>query len=432
MDNLWAYEYIMYLLGTVEMIYFFYKLMPTKINKVKDEIIYSIILILAYSIIPSINIMVIFRMEYGISTFMLIIINYLALFLYPIIFREGNLSEKIFLGSFYISMTTLLAVATGIICSFIFNITYREIAITHGYPRVIYLISMRLIHFIFILITLRYKEFTKYIDNKSLYTRSIILIFNQIILLIFIRYTIEHSIETIEGLAMATLFLFLIEIISLYGMNIFSKEMRCKHIIIEELNYKNYEEHILNIYQEMSAWRHDIRNHNSVVLGLLSLGETKKAIEYINDVESISNVFDVCIYTNNIVIDSLLSNKINIAKEKNIEMNIKIDMSSEIKIPNVDICTIIGNLMDNSIEACDKFKDKKFIDIIIISSDQLVIRVKNSSNGCLKKERNRFLSTKEEKGHGFGLIQIDSVVKKFDGYINREYSENIFNTYIRI
>ena len=113
-------------------------------------------------------------------------------------------------------------------------------------------------------------------------------------------------------------------------------------------------------------------------------------------------------------------------------MNIKIDMSSEIKIPNVDICTIIGNLMDNSIEACDKFKDKKFIDIIIISSDQLVIRVKNSSNGCLKKERGRFLSTKEEEGHGFGLIQIDSVVKKFDGYINREYSENIFNTYIRI
>ena len=54
MDNLWAYEYIMYLMGTVEMIYFFYKLMPTKINKVKDEIIYSIILILAYSIIPSI------------------------------------------------------------------------------------------------------------------------------------------------------------------------------------------------------------------------------------------------------------------------------------------------------------------------------------------------------------------------------------------
>ena len=163
MDNLWAYEYIMYLMGTVEMIYFFYKLMPTKINKVKDEIIYSIILILAYSIIPSINIMVIFRMEYGISTFMLIIINYLALFLYPIIFREGNLSEKIFLGSFYISMTTLLGVATGIICSSIFNITYREIAMTNGYPQLIYLISIRLIHFIFILIILRYKEFTKYI-----------------------------------------------------------------------------------------------------------------------------------------------------------------------------------------------------------------------------------------------------------------------------
>lgn len=184
-------------------------------------------------------------------------------------------------------------------------------------------------------------------------------------------------------------------------MNTFSKQMRNKFIIMEELNYKKYEEHIINMYKEMGAWRHDLRNHVNVVLGLLELDEKDKVIEYISEVESRTDKFESCVYTNNIVLDSLLSKKINISKEKNINKSLKVKINSEIQILNIDICTIIGNLIDNSIEACDKFNGYKFIDIIIISeNEQLIIRTKNS---CDKKPMRDWL-----------VYTISNISKKFN------------------
>ena len=430
MSNFSSYEFLTYFIGTIEMIYFFNKLMSPKINKVRYKFIYFVIVILLYYISPKFNLNVIFNMKYNGGVFLLTLMNNIIILLYPVFFRKGTLSEKLLLGSFYIYMITLLTVLTSMLYSIILNTTFIDVMINRGYKLAILIKS---IHFIFIVIISRYGNFTKYIDNKSLYTKSIILLSKQIILFTTIRYTIVYSIDAIEGLNIITLFLFLVEIISIYKMDIFSKHMRNKFIIIEELNYKKYEEHITNMYQEIRAWRHDFHNHINVILGLLELDEKNKAIEYISDIESKTNKFEACVYTDNIVIDSLLSNKINIAKEKNIKVNLKIKMGSEVKIPNVDICTIIGNLMDNSIEACEKLKGHKFIDMIIISeSKQVIIRGKNSSDGFIKKDKGKFVSTKQEDGHGFGLVQIDSVVKKFNGYINREYNENMFNTYIRI
>ena len=430
MNNFSSYEFITYFIGTIEMIYFFNKLMLPKNKKIRYKFIYFIIVTLLYYISSKFNLTVIFNMKYNSGVFLLILMNNIITLLYPAFFRKGTVSEKLFLGSFYIYMITLLTVLTITLYSTILNITFMDVMINRDYKLAILIKS---IHFIFIIIISKYGKFTRYIDNKSLYTKSITLLSKQIILFTVIRYTVVYSIGTIEGLNIITLFLLLIEIISTYNMDIFSKYMRNKFIIVEELNYKKYEEHITNMYQEMRAWRHDLHNHINVVLGLLELDEKNKAIEYISDIESRTNKFEAYVYTDNIVIDSLLSNKINIAKEKNIKLNLKIKMNSVVKIPNVDICTIIGNLMDNSIEACEMFKGHKFIDMTIISeSNQLIIKVKNSSDGMLKKKKGQFISTKQEYGHGFGLVQIDGVVKKFNGYINREYNENVFNTYIRI
>ncbi|WP_195251194.1 sensor histidine kinase [Romboutsia sp. 1001713B170207_170306_H8] len=369
-------------------------------------------------------------MKYNSSVFLLTLTNNIMILSYPVIFRRGALSEKLYLGSLYLYITTLLTIVATIFYSIMSDDTFINIMMNRDYNLAILNQSLR---FIVIIIISKYGKFTKDIDNKSLYTRSIILFSEHIILYTTVRYTIAYSIDAIEGLSIITLFLFLIQVISMYGMDILSKHMRNKRIIVEELNYKKYEDYIINMHKEMSAWRHDLRNHINVVLGLLELDEKNKAIEYIRDIEKRTSKFESCIYTNNIVIDSLLSNKINIAKEMNISVNFKIKMNTVIKIPNLDICTIIGNLMDNSIESCEKFKGNKFIDLIIISEgSKLILRVKNSCDGKLIKIRGKFKTTKQEDGHGFGLIQIDNIVKKFNGYINRSYDDNVFSTYIKI
>ena len=176
-----------------------------------------------------------------------------------------------------------------------------------------------------------------------------------------------------------------------------------------------------------------MRNHVNIVLGLLERNESRKAIEYINEIDKRTSQFEEIRYTDNIAVDSILSSKINLAKEKGVEIALELNVYSEIKLSNIEVCTLLGNLLDNSIEACEKVEKNKFITLKILGQeDKLIIRIKNSTNGNLREENGRFRTTKVGGMHGIGLSQIDSVVEKYEGYIKRTHENNIFDTSIMI
>jgi len=62
----------------------------------------------------------------------------------------------------------------------------------------------------------------------------------------------------------------------------------------------------------------------------------------------------------------------------------------------------------------------------------LVIKLNNSTNGYVNEVKGKFLSTKSNAINGIGLIQVDNIVKKYNGYINRKHQNKIFTTYIMI
>lgn len=100
----------------------------------------------------------------------------------------------------------------------------------------------------------------------------------------------------------------------------------------------------------------------------------------------------------------------------------------------MDICVIIGNLLDNAIEACEKEKekDKQFIRVYIdILKQQLYIYISNSMTDDIQKSGERYITTKNGS-HGFGLLRIDRVVKKYGGYLNRQHEEGVFATEIML
>ena len=67
-----------------------------------------------------------------------------------------------------------------------------------------------------------------------------------------------------------------------------------------------------------------------------------------------------------------------------------------------------------------------------ILKDQLYVTVSNSVSGQVRKEGKTYLSTKNSEGHGFGLMRVDRIVKKYDGYINRQDEEGVFATEIML
>lgn len=365
--------------------------------------------------------------------FMFIISCYILTLIYPVFFRRGRISEKFFLSSFYITIIVISSFVVFIIVSKVFNITFTEILFYVNYKRIIIMLIIRFLQFIFIVIVLNNINFIKYIENRTLYIVSIILILNHELILIkeisLIRY-----INTISISAIFSIFsLCTIQILSISMLNIISKEIEKKFVLKMSLDRKIHDEEILDMYAEMIGWKHDFKNHISMILGLLEIGTKEDAISYINEINSSISQLDKNIYTDNMAINSILISKMKIAEEKGIKIGLDLKMNTDIKISNIDICVILGNLLDNAIEACSIINGYKYIELKIVSEfDKLIIKISNNTNSYLNEVNGKFLTTKNNRVHGIGLIQVDNTVKKYNGYINRKHENNVFTTYLMI
>ena len=194
---------------------------------------------------------------------------------------------------------------------------------------------------------------------------------------------------------------------------------------------KHYAE-VENMYKQVRGWRHDYKNHIQTLKAYMSFGELEKVNDYLDRLDEDLTSVDVIIKTGNIMIDAILNSKISLALSKKINVNAKAAVPENLNISDIDLCVIIGNLLDNAIEACESITDgDKFIRIFIgMKNTQFYMVFTNTAPGRkLSKSGNIFHSRKVEN-HGFGLMRIDKTVKKYGGYIDRNSEDGAFTTEI--
>ncbi len=198
---------------------------------------------------------------------------------------------------------------------------------------------------------------------------------------------------------------------------------------------KKQRDEVQNIYQTMRAWRHDYHNHMQAIKALLSMGKKEELSEYLDNLEKDLDSIDIAIRTGNVGLDAILSSKVSIARKNNIEVNCTAKVPQDLKVSDVHLCAIVGNLLDNAIEACEKITEgaaPRFIRIYIgLFKSQLYISV---SNATCEKHRRRLseLVTSKLGEHGFGLRRIDKLAEKYDGYVNRKNEPGIFATEVML
>ncbi len=432
MTTIYFFEVMINIISSIMTVYFFNKIMWPKYNKYNK--VFNILMVLCYSSISIIKINNIFIHISGIRIVSFMAFYYSLLLIYPLLFRKGRVSEKFFLASLYITIIIVSSFVVYTIFSKLFNILFSEMYLYTNYKRVIAVLFAKILQFILIKFFVKNVNFIKYIKDKTLYIVAVILLLNHTLIFINERELVVN-IERINMDSITILFsLCSIQILLIYILNIFSKEMEEKFILKMDLDRKIHDKEILDMYTEMIGWRHDFRNHISMISGLLQVSTKEDVISYINEIDDSISKLDKNIYTDNIAINSILISKMKIAEDKNIKISLNLKINSEIKVSNVDICTILGNLLDNSIEACDIIKDYKFINLKIASENNiLVIKISNNTiSGYVNEVDGKFISTKNKDINGIGLIQVDSIVKKYNGYVNRKYENNIFTTYIMI
>lgn len=184
-----------------------------------------------------------------------------------------------------------------------------------------------------------------------------------------------------------------------------------------------------NMYRQVRGWRHDYHNHIQAMLALVDKPEQMRS--YLLTLNEDLTTVDTVIKTGNVMLDAALNSKLSLIKEKKIAVNAKAVVPDTFAISDVDLCVIIGNLLDNAMEACIKQEetDERFIRIFIgVLKKQLYISVMNSVGGEVKKEGKRYVSTKNAENHGFGLMRVDRIVEKNGGYVNRQNEPGVFVT----
>lgn len=188
------------------------------------------------------------------------------------------------------------------------------------------------------------------------------------------------------------------------------------------LQQKEYYENIIKKYTEIRKIRHDMLSHVIVVKSLFERNERERAIHYLNELSNLLDMQGVSIETKNPVLDAILNNGINKAKEMGIDVKHKINVPEVFEISDMDLCILLGNILTNAIEACERLEEgiSKYIEIDIeYEYNQLAITVENSyDRASIVRQGKKFITSRREKeNHGIGVQSIRDIVYKYNGKI---------------
>lgn len=206
--------------------------------------------------------------------------------------------------------------------------------------------------------------------------------------------------------------------------------------------YLNYQVKIMSrqvqevndIYTTMRGWRHDYHNHLQKLKAHLATGQIEEAERYLNELEGDLDQIRVKYTTGNISLDAILNSKLSLAEKEHISINCKAEISEKLTVADIDLCVIMGNLIDNAVESCRKMPEDagRFLRIYVcIHKQQLYIAVTNSTGEVIRKLDAEYISNKRGD-HGHGLKRIDIVVDKYKGYIKRANEPGVFSTEIML
>ncbi len=201
-----------------------------------------------------------------------------------------------------------------------------------------------------------------------------------------------------------------------------------------DLMEKHWEE-VDHMYRQTRGWRHDYHNHIQTMKAYLAMGRLAELEDYLGELDRDLTSVDTVVKTGNVKMDAILNSKISLAKAKGIRVEAKATVPGTLPFSEVDLSLIIGNLMDNAMEACLKIeeKEKRFIRVYLdVLKGQLYIYVMNAASGRFQKAGSRYLTTKQGAPGGFGLMRLDRVVEKYRGYLNRQDETDVFVTEIML
>lgn len=184
-----------------------------------------------------------------------------------------------------------------------------------------------------------------------------------------------------------------------------------------------------NTYATNAKLFHDFHNHIEALYRYLEKDRTAEAVRYLESLRSPTNAVTQPVWVGDEAVDYLINSKIALAVSQNIRVNTNIEFPRRTNIRSVDLVAILGNLLDNSLEAVNNEEDSlRFINLTIRRiNDMLAIKVENGCNAAPAAADGELQTSKTDKTlHGWGLQSVRTAAERYDGTIETEYSNHTF------
>ena len=344
--------------------------------------------------------------------------NLICLFLVTLLY-EGSIRKKI--------TTTVLIYTINMVSDILASFLFFDYKVGQTTPQLFSIVTVLLIQ-ISELIAARL------LDNKAKqeYTRGIkYLLIIPVLSIIMLFMLISFNLNNRFLLVCESMGILLINIVVFYLYNMLMAvhhQLRAKEMM--ELKVKVYSgqlETITQTQKKIRRLRHDMVHHIMQLYSMASLNKNAEMLEYLDKMEQAMINPREHVSSGNKDIDGIL----NFMLEKAVSILKKVDV--QVKIPedlhtcSFELAVILGNIIDNAIEAARQTEDKWLSLQITADKGILFIRVSNSYCGCIKTSGDKLLTSKEDKeNHGLGLDSVKDMIKKYNGDMKITCDKNIF------
>lgn len=188
-------------------------------------------------------------------------------------------------------------------------------------------------------------------------------------------------------------------------------------------------DHILESIEQTKTARHDLRYHLHVISALVEQKKYDELQQFLEQYAATVNIENELLVCKNFAVNSIASYMISKARKQNINVNITLHLDNHICFYDTDLCIIIGNCMENAIDACMLLPEsERFINANAqIIRNNLSFTIDNSFNGMIEKNGDTFMSFKRGNTvEGIGLTSVKTIVEKYNGLIDIQHENKIF------
>lgn len=210
-------------------------------------------------------------------------------------------------------------------------------------------------------------------------------------------------------------------------------EVEKEYVRKQSKRYASLNDEIGQYWFELQSFKHDLKQRYILEQSYLQQKNYEKLTECYKENIEFLNKGKALVNTGNICIDNIINCKSLLAEKKGVEICADLIVAYDVVFDEGDICSLIGNLLDNAVKAVEEIRenDRKIKIKIKMSGENMLVVTENPYIGQRRKQGDNYLTTKEERnGHGIGLKIVEEVVRKYHGDMVIEDTGQIFSVKI--